>query len=188
MVIEIEDRHYANERREEVRSRVASEHIEDEHERDEDIDQRQPVGTTVPKLLDEPVCVVINVIVDHSLLELMELGKPSFEQYLVPLLSCNTFKRHPDLLLSLMLKVQELIGLLQLLQVQVDVLVVVNVLHDLGSPFAHLLVVHELLTIEVVEQDSDPATPLVFELEPELLDFERDVVHVLSQVAHRNYG
>jgi len=88
-----------------------------------------------------------------------------------------------------------------LVQVALNIVIVVNILFDLGSPLATLLIKHEILTVHVVEVDADLRSVRVtlasvvllllslgveIEVEPQLLDLDAQVVHVLSQFLQGN--
>lgn len=78
-----------------------------------------------------------------------------FEFFFVILLCCDPLKRHAYALLSVLLEVQEGVRVLKLVQISLNVLIVVDIFHQLGLPLAALLVVHKLLAVEVVEQYSN---------------------------------
>jgi len=112
------------------------------------------------------VGVVVDVLVDDLLLKLVELWVLALEPDLVHLFGSDIVEGHPYLLLALVLEIQEGVGLLQLLKVHVNVFVVVHVFLDLSPPLADLLVVHELLTIKIVKQQTDLCVRFVLELKP----------------------
>lgn len=64
-----------------------------------------------------------------------------------PLLLGDALECHPYLVLPVLLEVEERVWVLQLVEVPLDVLIVVDVLHQLSPPFAALLVVHELFAV-----------------------------------------
>ena len=82
----------------------------------------------------------------------MQIWVPLFEFFFVILLCCDPFKGHANALFSVFLEVEEGVGVLKLVQISLNVLIVVHILHQLGLPLAALLVVHKLLAVEVVEQ------------------------------------
>ena len=77
-----------------------------------------------------------------------------------------------------------LVRLLELVQVVLNVVIVVDVFFDLGSPFKALLIVRELLAVAIIEHYSDLAA--VSKIEPELLYFDGGVVHVFSEILQRD--
>ena len=78
-----------------------------------------------------------------------------FEVFFRLLLASDLIKGHTNSLLAILLKVEECIWILKLVEVPLNVLVVVHVFHELGAPFSTLLVVHEFLAIEVVKQNAN---------------------------------
>jgi len=51
-------------------------------------------------------------------------------------------------------------------------------------PLQTLHVVHELFTVAIVEENSDFGFIVILKVEPEFLDFNSLVIHVLSQIFH----
>jgi hypothetical protein len=78
-----------------------------------------------------------------------------FEFLLEILLFSYSFKSHSNINLSFLFEIKESVRILQLVEIPLYILVVIYILHELGSPFTTLLIVHELFTVKVVEQYSD---------------------------------
>ena len=114
----------------------------------------------------------------------MKLRESFLEFGLAPLLLSNSFKTHTYLIFSLVLEIQKLVGILQLVEVSLDILIVIDILHDLILPLATLLVVHKLLAIQVVEHYTNSGLGIVADVEPQFLNLDALVVHVLSKVNH----
>lgn len=106
-------------------------------------------------------------------------------------------KGHANVGFTLRLEVEEAVRPLKLIQIALDIIVVVNILLQLRPPLPTLLLVHEILAVHVVEVDAHlgavrvalPAEVLLLlllllvvqvEVEPQLLHFDREVVHVLA--------
>jgi hypothetical protein len=53
-------------------------------------------------------------------------------------------------------------------------------------PFYALHVIHKLFAVAVVKQDSDFGCFIVLEVEPELLNFNCLIIHILSKILHGN--
>ena len=78
------------------------------------------------------------------------------------LLECISFviflfdevKSQPQITLSLLSEIQKTIWILQLVQIPLNIVVIVNVFLELGAPLPALLIVHEELTVHIVEVDS----------------------------------
>jgi hypothetical protein len=51
-----------------------------------------------------------------------------------------------------------------------------------------LLIVHELLAVEVVEQHSDLGVFLIAKIEPKLLDLNGGIIHVVTEILHGQTG
>jgi hypothetical protein len=103
-----------------------------------------------------------------------------FEFFFVILFSCYSFEGHSNAVFSVFLEVQESVWVLKLVQISLNVLVVVNVLHQLCLPLSALLVVHELLAVQVVEKYSYFGLVLVSEVKPKFFDLNSFVIHIFS--------
>lgn len=134
--------------------------------------ETQPVRPSKSDSLDRSVRKVVDVGVDVLFLELVKLWVLALELLASSVLVSDVLKLHPNELFSLLLEVEELIGVLELAKVGLNVHEVSDVLHDLVAPLSHLLVVHELLAVAVVEKDAHFRLHLVLEVEPELLHFD----------------
>lgn len=62
---------------------------------------------------------------------------------------------HANIALSLRPEIQELIRPLKLVQIPLNIVVVIHVFLQLGFPLSTLLFVHEILTVHVVEVNTD---------------------------------
>ena len=74
------------------------------------------------------------------------------------LLLCLVFdevKGHSNVSLSLSLEVKEAVRALQLVKVPLNIIVIVDVLQELGFPLPTLLIIHEMFTVHVVEINAD---------------------------------
>lgn len=83
---------------------------------------------------------------------------------------------------SLTLKVQECVWSLEVIKIILDIVVIVDVFFNLLFPLEHLHLVKHQLRVEVVEENPHFCLLLVVEVEPELLHFERLVLHVVAEV------
>lgn len=117
--------------------------------------QGQPVCSPVAQFLHKLICVLIYVLVYHLLFELVELRKPPFELLFRFLLIGDPLKSHAYFALTVLLEIEKSVGVLQLVQIALNVLVIVDILHKLSSPLTTLLIVHELFTVEVVKKYAD---------------------------------
>ena len=81
------------------------------------------------------------------------------------------FKGHPYFILTILLEVEESIWVLQLVEVPLNILIVIHVLHELSPPLSALLIIHELFAVKVVKQYSDLGLVLISKIKPKLLDF-----------------
>jgi len=88
------------------------------------------------------------------------------------LLFSNAFKGHAYFILAILLEVEESIWVLQLVEIPLNVLIVINVLHELSPPLSALLIVHELFAVKIVKQYSDLRLVLISKIKPKLLDLD----------------
>jgi hypothetical protein len=103
-----------------------------------------------------------------------------FEFFFVILLCSYSLEGHSNAIFSVFLEVEESVWVLKLVQIFLNVLVVVDVFHELSLPLSALLVVHELLAVQVVEEYSYFGLVLVSEVKPKFFDLNSFVIHIFS--------
>ena len=165
-------------------------------EGDERPRQSEPVGPAPSHLLDNFVNILIDNLVDDALLEAMDLRILCLEFISLVCLFFDEVKGHANVAFPLRPKIQEAVRPLQLVQITFNIVVVINILLQLCFPFGALLLIHEILTVHVVEVYSNLGAVgvalaaawhvicFLIKVKPKILDLNRQVVHILAQLGH----
>lgn len=192
-IIEVHYGEHINQRRQKVSTIEAREGICQRLEGDQRPSQAQPIRSSPAQFLHSLINILINHLVNHSFFESVNFWVLLLE--LIPLyrLFLYEVKSQPNIALSLRLEVQKSVRSLELVQVALNVVVVVNVFLELGSPLSALLLIHEILTVHVVEVDSYLCPVWIalatarhvllvhVEVEPQVLHLNRQIIHILPQ-------
>lgn len=184
----------------EVGTIVTGEAVGHALEGDEGPGEAEPVGASPAHFLDRSADVLVDSLVDDSLLNPVNIWVSFLEVISLPCFFFDEVEGHADVLLALGSEVQEAVGTLQLVQIPFDVVVVVNIFLQLGSPLTTLLLVHEVLTVHVVEVDAHLRSVRItlstvgflsgvdVEIKPKFLNLNSYVRHVFSKFTHLNKG
>lgn len=154
-IVQIHYGQHADKSCQEVGTIEAGECVSNALEGDECLCHAKPVGSPPACLLYDPIDILVHGLVDHLLLQAVDFWPFVLEFVPLGCLFLDEVKGEPQVILPLRLEVKESIWPLKLVEVPLDVVVVVDILLDLGSPLATLLIIHEILTVHVVEVDPD---------------------------------
>lgn len=188
---------HANQSRQEISAIVAGEHACDALESDEELCEAQPISSSPARFLDYLVNILVHFLVDDLLFEAVDLRPLVFELNLFVCLFLDVVKSQAQIIFALCLEVKEAVRSLKLIQISLNVVVIVNVLLDLGSPLPTLLIIHEILTVHVIKVDAHLGAEGIsigaghlglvahIEVKPQLLHFNRILLHVVFELTHQ---
>jgi hypothetical protein len=117
--------------------------------------QSKPISFPPAQFLDSFVNVFVNHLVDYLLFEAMDFRVLLLELISLRRLFFNEVKGHTNIAFSLCFEVKKAVGSLQLIKIPLNIIVIVHIFLQLGSPLSTLLFIHEILTVHIVKINSN---------------------------------
>lgn len=166
---------------------------------DKRLGQTEPIGMPPSHFLDCFIHILVYCLINELLFYFVNLWILLLEFISLYCFFFDKVKSQADISFSLSLKVKKSIRPLKLVQIPLNVIVVIYIFLQLGPPFTSLLLIHEILTVHIVEVNSHLWAVLVWliiwrllilqvKVEPQLLDFDRQVIHILPELFHHDIG